>query len=96
MQFDCRKFIRYVDEMRKAENDREIDMRNDASNASKLLRAYIDAKSAKSSFSDLTKICQRIRSISMRKSQIFSALFVLLDRVLVFLLIEFLLCKVEM
>ena len=27
MQFDCRKFIKYVDEMRKAEDDREIDMK---------------------------------------------------------------------
>ena len=41
-----------------------------------------DAKRAESSFSDLTKTCQRIRSISMRKGQIFSTLFVLLDRVL--------------
>ena len=37
-----------------------------------------DAKRAESSFSDLTKTCQRIRSITMRKGQIFS---VLLDRV---------------
>ena len=44
----------------------------------RMRRACIDAKNAKSSFSDLTKICQRIRSISMRKDQIFSVLF---DRV---------------
>ena len=45
---------------------------------------YIDAKSADSNFSDLTKICQRIKSISMRKNQISSTLFVFLDRVFVF------------
>ena len=45
--------------------------------------ACIDAKNAESNFSDLTKFCQRIRSISMRKDQISSALIVLLlDRVL--------------
>ena len=44
----------------------------------------IDAMSAKSSFFDLTEFCQRIRSINMRKSQIFSTLFVLSDRVFVF------------
>ena len=49
----------------------------------RMREACIDAKNAKSSFSDLIKICQRIRSISMRKGQIFSTLFVLLDRVLV-------------
>ena len=59
-------------------DDREIDKKGSASNARHALRAYIDAKRAESSFSDLTKICQRIRSISMRKDQIFS---VLLDRV---------------
>ena len=42
----------------------------------------IDAKNAESNFSDLTKICQRIRSISMRKDSLFSTLFVLLDRTL--------------
>ena len=62
-------------------NDREIDKKESASNARHALRTYIDAKNAESSFSDLTKICQRIRSISMRKDQIFSALFVFLDRV---------------
>ena len=61
---------------------REIDKEGSASNAGRLLRAYTDAKSADSSFSDLTKPCQRIRSISMRKGQISPALFVLLDRVL--------------
>ena len=62
-------------------NDREIDKEDNASSANRLLRTDIDAKSANSSFSDLTKICQKIRSISMRKDQISSALFVLLDRV---------------
>ena len=62
-------------------NDREIDKKNNASNARHALRTYIDAKNAKSSFSDLTKICQKIKSISMRKNQIFSTLFVFLDRV---------------
>ena len=81
MQFDDRKFIKYVDAMRKTENDREIDKKNNASNANKLLRTYIDATSANSSFSDLTKFCQRIESINMRKNQIFSALFVFLDRI---------------
>ena len=41
-----------------------------------------DVKSADSGFSVLTKSCQRIRSISMRKGQISPALLVLLDRVL--------------
>ena len=81
MRFDCRKFIKYVDAMSKAEDDREIDKKNNASNANRLLRTYIDAKNANSNFSDLTKICQRIKSISMRKDQIFSTLFVSLDRV---------------
>ena len=49
----------------------------------RMRRACIDAKNAKSNFSDLTKICQRIKSINMRKNQIFSTLFVLFDRVLV-------------
>ena len=62
-------------------NDQEIDEKDNASSASRLLRAYIDVKNANSSFFDVTKICQRIRSISMRKDQIFSTLFVLLDRV---------------
>ena len=75
MYFDCRKFIKFVNDVK---DDREIDKKNSASNASKLLRTYIDAKSANSSFSDLTKICQKIRSISMRKNQIFSVFF---DRV---------------
>ena len=85
MQFDCKNFIKYVDTMSKAENDRKIDEKNNASSASRFLRAYIDAKSANSNFSDLTKICQKIRSISRRKNQIFSILLVrilvLLDRV---------------
>ena len=62
-------------------DDREIDKKESASNARHALRAYTDAKSAESSFSDLTKTCQRTRSISMRKGQISSALFVFLDRV---------------
>ena len=49
----------------------------------RFLRAYIDAKNAYSNFSILTKICQRIKSISMRKDSIFSTLFVFLDRILV-------------
>ena len=81
MRFDCRKFIKYVDTMSKAENDREIDMKDNASSMSKLLRIYIDTKNANSSFFDLIKLCQRIRSISMRKDQIFSTLFVFFDRV---------------
>ena len=48
----------------------------------RLLRAYTDAKSADSSFSILTKLCQRIRSIGMRKGQISSALLGVLDRTL--------------
>ena len=48
----------------------------------RMREACIDAKSADSSFSTLTKFCQRIRSISTRKDQISSALFVLLDRLL--------------
>ena len=60
---------------------REIDKEGSASNARHALRAYTDAKGAESSFSDLTKTCQRTRSISMRKGQISPALFVLLDRV---------------
>ena len=49
----------------------------------RMRRACIDAKNAKLNFSDLTKICRRIKSISMRKNQTFSTLFVFLDRVLV-------------
>ena len=41
----------------------------------------IDAKNANSNFSDLIKICQKIKSISMRKNQIFSTLFVFLNRI---------------
>ena len=48
----------------------------------RLLRAYIDAMSADSSFSVLTKACQRIRSINMRKNPISSAFFVFFDRTL--------------
>ena len=59
-------------------NDRKIDKKENASNARHALRTYIDAKRAKSNFSDLTKTCQKIKSISMRKDQIFS---VLLDRI---------------
>ena len=86
MQFDCRKSIKYVINENQTENDREIDKKNSASNASKFLRTYIDAKSADSNFFDLTKICQRIRSINMRKDQIFSVFF---DRVLVFRIFVF-------
>ena len=82
--------------MSKAKNDRKIDKKNNASNARHALRTYIDAKNAKSSFSDLIKILQRIKSINMRKNQIFSTLFVFFDRVFVFFLIEFLFCKIEM
>ena len=39
-----------------------------------------NAKNAESSFSDLIKICQKIKSINMRKDQIFS---IFLDRILV-------------
>ena len=48
----------------------------------KLLRTYIDTKNAYSSFSILIKICQRIKSINMRKNSIFSTLFVFFDRTL--------------
>ena len=83
MQIDCRKFIEYVSDVKQTEDDREIDKKDNASNARHALRTYIDAKSAKSSFFDLTKLCQRTRSISMRKNQISSTLIVLLlDRVL--------------
>ena len=73
MRFGCRKFIRYVSDVGQTGDGRGIDKEGSASNA----------KSAESSFFDLTKLCQRIRSISMRKGQISSALF--LDRVLEFL-----------
>ena len=59
-------------------NDRKIDKKNNASNARHALRTYIDAKNAKSNFFDLTKICQKIKSINMRKNQIF---FVFFDRI---------------
>ena len=63
-------------------DDREIDKKDSASNARHALRTYIDARNANSSFSDLTKICQKIKSINMRKDQISSALIVfLLDRI---------------
>ena len=45
----------------------------------------IDVKNANSNFSILIKFCQKIKSINMRKNQIFSTLFVFLDRVFVFL-----------
>ena len=70
--------------MREVENDREIDKKDSASNANRFLRTYIDATSAKSNFSDFIKLCQKIKSISMRKDQIFSVfdrVFVFLDRV---------------
>ena len=82
MRFDCKKFIKYVNDVKQIEDDRDIDKKDSASNARHALRAYIDAKNAKSSFFDLIKLCQRIKSISMRKDQISSTLFVLLDRVL--------------
>ena len=44
----------------------------------RMRRACIDAKNAKSNFFDLIKICQEIKSINMRKNQIFS---IFLDRV---------------
>ena len=47
----------------------------------RMRRTCIDAKNANSNFSDLTKFCQKIKSINMRKNQIFSILFVFLDRV---------------
>ena len=92
MWFDCKNFDKYVNDMK---NNRKIDEKNNASNANKFLRTYIDAKNANSNFFDLIKICQKIKSINMRKNQIFSTLFVFLDRVFVFLLIEFLFCKIE-
>ena len=67
-------------------NDRKIDKKNNASNARHALRTYIDAKNAKSNFFDLIKICQKIKSINMRKNQIFSIfdrIFVFFDRVFV-------------
>ena len=73
MQFDCKKFIKYVDAISKTEND--------ASNANRFLRTYNDAKNANSNFFDLIKICQKIKSINMRKNQIFSTLFVFFDRI---------------
>ena len=78
MRFGCRMSIRYANDVGQTGDGREIDKEGSASNAGRLLRAYTDAKSADSSFSDLTKPCQRIRSISMRKGQISP---VLLDRV---------------
>ena len=46
----------------------------------RMRRTCIDAKNTKSNFSDLIKICQKIKSINMRKNQIFSVLF---DRIFV-------------
>ena len=74
MQFDCKMFIKYVNDMKQTKNDRKFNKKVDASNAT----------NANSNFSDLIKFCQKIKSISMRKNQIFSALFVFLDRVFVF------------
>ena len=49
----------------------------------KFLRIYIDTKNANSNFSILIKICQKIKSINMRKNSIFSTLFVFFDRIFV-------------
>ena len=49
----------------------------------RMCQTCIDAKNAKSNFFDLIKICQKIKSINMRKNQIFSTLFVFFDRVFV-------------
>ena len=68
MQFDRNKFKRYVDRMRKTRNDWEL-IRS-ASNAQRILRAYIDAKNANSNFSILTKLCRRIKSINITKQSI--------------------------
>ena len=65
-------------------NDRKIDKKNNASNARHALRTYIDAKNAKSNFFDLIKFCQKIKSINMRKNQIFSILFVFFYRIFEF------------
>ena len=47
--------------MCKAKDDREIDKKE----VHRTREACIDAKNAKSNFSDLTKFCQRIKSINM-------------------------------
>ena len=57
MYFDCKKFIKYVDIIRKNENDRKINKKNNASNARHALRIYIDTKNTKSNFFDLIKFC---------------------------------------
>ena len=48
-----------------------------ASNARRILRAYIDAESANSSFSILIKLYRRIKSINMMKRSISSARMIL-------------------
>ena len=64
--------------MSKIKNDREMNKKNNTSNANRFLQTYINAKNANSNFFDLIKICQNIKSINMRKNQIFSVFF---DRV---------------
>ena len=70
MQFNCKKFIKYVNAIWNAENNREIDKK-------KVYRC----KKCKIEFFDLIKICQKNKSINIRKNQIFSTLFVFFDRV---------------
>ena len=82
MWFDCRRSRRCVMRWERREMIEKSIRKIMHRMRDRLLRTYIDAKSANSSFSILTKICQRIRSISMRKDSIFSALFVLFDRTL--------------
>ena len=82
MWFDCRRFRRLSTKWEKWKMIEKSIRKEMHRMRDRLLRAYIDAMSANSSVSILTKICQRIKSISMRKDSIFSTLFVLLDRTL--------------
>ena len=59
-----------------------------ASNARRILRAYIDAKSTNSNFSILIKFRRRIKSINMMKRSIFSAKIILDQTSFLFLLIS--------
>ena len=64
IQFDLDRFKKYVNQMKKAKNDWNWNCK---------WRTYIDAKNANSSFSIMTKLCWKIRSINMIKRSIFLA-----------------------
>ena len=82
MQFGCRKSERYANVERMvylADNSIRKGLHR---MRGRLLRAYTNPKSADSSFSILTKLCQKIRPMGMRKGQKSSALLGVLDRAL--------------